>query len=473
MKKLHNLIKQRTFIFLAITLSLLVVSCEKDEPDDNPEFPEVTKPTTINDSIESGNIASVTKISDTIWELTIGDDNNNADLPDSFRSWWYVKINNAVNSSVTKLTIRNSGWSNYYLPVYSYDGGTWFRFNENEVSSTGNVITIQKRFEEKAAHVAMFYPYTLTDLENYITKHQGNSNMTVTVPGYSRQGRPLYLIKLTGNGPVNSKKRVIMHARTHPAEIPASFVIEGMIDYLLSGTGEANALLNAFEFYIFPMQNVDGVVAGNYRTTPLSENLEMMWAFNPSSPMQLINPPPEVAVIHNTVLQLMQDGGPEISMALNMHASNGDKDLRTFFYPHFGDESQGYSAIEAALWNKQLHFINKVGYYYGYDKLEPTPADGGASFVPKTYPESWWWANYKEKVMAMTMEMTYGRAGYAPEWITPNHLRTLGEALTFAIRDYYQTPVSAIRHSYGETWEERIRQMEYPEMYPPANEDLK
>lgn len=468
------MISQNTFFkfFSVLLFAFLLASCEKEE-NENPVVPEVPLPTTICDSIESGNMASITKISDTLWELTIGDDNNNADLPDSFRSWWYVRIQNAVTTSSTRITIRNSGWSYYYLPVYSYDGDTWYRFDESEVQTAGNALTIQKRFQQKSVLVAMFYPYTLTDLENFIAKHQGHPAMTVQTPGYSRQGRPVYLIKITGDNPVSGKKRIVMHARTHPAETPPSFVLEGMIDYLLSGSADANELLQNFEFYIFPMQNVDGVVVGNYRTTPLSENLEMMWAFNPGNPLQLINAPPEVTAIHNTVVNLMNDGGPPVTMALNLHASNGEKDLRTFFYPHFGPASFGYSAEEESLWNKQLHLIDKVGLYYGFDKLEPVPAEGGSSFVPKTYPESWWWANYRDNVVAITMEMTYGRAGYAPEWVTPDNLRNLGEALLFSVRDYYQVPVTITRKQTGETWQQRIRQLEYPDQYPPANEDLK
>jgi len=42
-----------------------------------------------------------------------------------------------------------------------------------------------------------------------------------------------------------------MHARTHPAETPSSFLIEGMINFLLSGTPQASEILSKFEFYIF------------------------------------------------------------------------------------------------------------------------------------------------------------------------------------------------------------------------------
>ena len=266
-----------------------------------------------------------------------------------------------------------------------------------------------------------------------------------------------------------------MHARTHPAETCPSFLIEGMIRYLLSGTREASEILAGFEFYIFPMQNVDGVIAGNYRSTPKSENLEMMWNYDSNNPLNLTSDtPPEVAIIHQYAKNLMTDGGPPVSIALNLHASNSEPDIRAFLYPHFGTESQGYSPVEASLWEKQIRFIDRLAARYGVDMIEPIPDEGGGSFASKTYPESWWWVNFQNQVMAMTMEMTYGRAGYAPGWIEPDDLRDLGTSLVLTIRDYYDdslTSAKAMRKAAGTV---RNRNLKYPELYPPnAADELK
>lgn len=263
-----------------------------------------------------------------------------------------------------------------------------------------------------------------------------------------------------------------MHARTHPAETCPSFLLEGMINYLLSGTPEASDMLSNFEFHIFPMQNPDGVITGNYRTTPQTENLEVMWFYKQYSPLELTeNAPVEVKLIHEYARSLMEDDGPEISMALNLHASNSEPDIRPFFFPHFGTEEQGYSPAEATLWTNQIRFINALTEHHGSEMIEPTPAEGGSSFTSKTYPESWWWVNYQERVMAITMEMTYGRAGYSPKWIEPDDLRDLGVSLTLAIHDYYTQPTLYMLKSGGTI---NHRKLKYPELYPPnAVDELK
>ena len=433
--------------------------------------------TTISRSFESGSIGKVERVSDTEWQLSLADDNQDTTLPASWRSWWYVKVDHLEQGAPTKFTLKNSGWPYYYLPVYSYDQKVWFRFSEGEVTqNANNELIVKKQFEQNAVWLARFYPYTYTDLKKYLESLQGNPYVDILIPGYSQQGQPIYLLKVSDrNVPAAGKKRIVMHARTHPAETSPSFLIEGLMTKLLSGTQDAVKLLSGFEFYIFPMQNVDGVVAGNYRSTPKSENLEMSWTFDNAAPLNLIgNVPPEVTVIQTYVKNLMSDGGPPVSMALNLHASNSEPDIRTFFFPHFGPASLGYLPTETALWDKQLLFIDTLATRFGSDMIEPVPVQGGAGFAKNTYPESWWWANYQDRVLAMTMEMTYGRAGYAPRWIAQSDMRDLGAALVLGIGDFYSGSVVNIKSTLNVTNGIGMNALKYPQSYPPkAIDELK
>lgn len=52
----------------------------------------------------------------------------------------------------------------------------------------------------------------------------------------------------------------------HPGETPASFVLEGILDFLCQKDCEqARILLDNFVFKIVPMLNPDGVFRGYYR----------------------------------------------------------------------------------------------------------------------------------------------------------------------------------------------------------------
>jgi murein tripeptide amidase MpaA len=62
-----------------------------------------------------------------------------------------------------------------------------------------------------------------------------------------------------------AKKGIFISARVHPGESNASWMMKGVIDFLVANTPEAKALRDAFIFKIVPILNPDGVINGNYR----------------------------------------------------------------------------------------------------------------------------------------------------------------------------------------------------------------
>jgi murein tripeptide amidase MpaA len=72
----------------------------------------------------------------------------------------------------------------------------------------------------------------------------------------------------------------LINSRIHPGETNGSWVCLGIIKYLLSDDPIAVLLRKQVLFKIVPMLNVDGVVAGNYRTGLQGKDLNR--AFMPS-----------------------------------------------------------------------------------------------------------------------------------------------------------------------------------------------
>jgi hypothetical protein len=57
----------------------------------------------------------------------------------------------------------------------------------------------------------------------------------------------------------------VFSARVHPGESNASFLLKGLLDYLLSDLREAKLIRKNYIIKIVPMLNIDGVIYGNYR----------------------------------------------------------------------------------------------------------------------------------------------------------------------------------------------------------------
>jgi len=66
------------------------------------------------------------------------------------------------------------------------------------------------------------------------------------------------------------------------SESNASFIVHGVMDYLVGDSEGAKFLRNNFVFKIVPMLNPDGVIVGNYRCSLSGLDLNRQWV-NPST----------------------------------------------------------------------------------------------------------------------------------------------------------------------------------------------
>ena len=205
--------------------------------------------------------------------------------------------------------------------------------------------------------------------------------------GSSVQKRTLWMLTIQDTAaPALPRKRIWFHARTHPAEVQGTWVTNEIIATLLSGSPSARTLLDSCVFNIVPMINPDGVELGLARQNKNGVDIESNWSASPGEP--------EVQALRTTFTQLMARPNP-IRIALNMHSSNSC--VRYFVY----HAASGTSPLFASM---QIQFIDLVRVYFpgGFQPWDYFVSWTGA---PATvYPESWFWFNHREAVLALTYE---------------------------------------------------------------------
>ena len=76
---------------------------------------------------------------------------------------------------------------------------------------------------------------------------------------------------------MKQKKAIILSARVHPGETGASYMMKGVIDYLVGPSIGARILRDNFIFKIIPMVNPDGVILGNTRCSLIGKDLNRQW----------------------------------------------------------------------------------------------------------------------------------------------------------------------------------------------------
>jgi len=237
--------------------------------------------------------------------------------------------------------------------------------------------------------------YDLDSLARDLAVWRAHPDVRVDSIGASVQGRPLWMVTITDGsdsvapvaGRSGPKKRVVAHARTHPWEVQAEHVANGMVAALLESSDSAAARRRDFIFHIVPQYNPDGVALGSQRLNANGVDLEGNWT---ASAME-----PEAAALKR-VFQGFMAGPVPVEVALNLH-SDQINCTRFFFYHMPGGTSPLYAESEKTyIAAVQKAFPGGIEDWNFVASWETAPG--------LRYPEGFWWDSWREKVMALTFE---------------------------------------------------------------------
>ncbi len=104
-------------------------------------------------------------------------------------------------------------------------------------------------------------PYTYTQSEKFVDSIRKHPLVRVEDLGKSGEGRIIRLLRITDDSP-RKKKPVLIHTRLHAYESASSYIMEGMVGWLLSGEPYAVQAVRKYDFHVYPMMNPDGVFNG-------------------------------------------------------------------------------------------------------------------------------------------------------------------------------------------------------------------
>ena len=189
--------------------------------------------------------------------IIINDNNNNIN-----------NVNNVNNNNNNNININNNYNNNqedmkYHTLTFSFD--------------LSKITT-----DQKYIYFAYCYPYTYTQLDSYLSSLKDYKDiLRFDEIGKSLEGNSLHMLIITNFNDsfdeLANKKAVIFTGRVHPGESNSSYVIQGVIEFLLSNDPAAKNLRKNFIFKIVPMLNPDGVIRGNFRMNLLGKDLNRMW----------------------------------------------------------------------------------------------------------------------------------------------------------------------------------------------------
>lgn len=285
------------------------------------------------------------------------------------------------------------------------------------------------------------YDSTLVYLENL----KQSSFVKIDSIGESIQGRAIWMVNiLESSMHFETKYRVAIHARTHPNEVQSQWLTQKIINILIGDSEIAKILRHRVIFNIVPMYNPDGVELEYPRKNANGIDLERNWFVDA--------PEPEVFALKKKYLELMNTNIP-IEIMLNMHGDGG-ADKAYFYYHHENGTSVQFTEDEK-------RFISYTQQYFP-DVIDDWDAQiTWTTGNPMLFPESWFWENYQESVMAITFE----------EITIPNRFDTLytktANALLNGIADYLDIRSSVDVDSFTKIISPYLEQ-NYPNPFNPT-----
>ena len=408
------------------------------------------------------------------WNVTLvmGDDNNNSALGSSFRRWWHCQINGLrTTGEQLRVQVTNSGYTDIILPVWalSTDGGQTFgSYQRAPLSATptvsGTTISFTLNTPAGVTHLrlAKYFPYGVADRDRFLASLAGHPRVRLIQSlGTSLQNRTLPMVELTDSSvPDAGKHRVWIHSGIHPAETTSYFVVEGLIQFLLGGSPEAEILLDRLILDIVPMANPDGVALGNYRTNSQSSNLENEWASPYNSTQR------EIIALRTRIEQFMgtaaAPGGNPVQLLLNLHSTHGF--AYPILYQHVANASfnlvssrSGVVPSVNALEGQWIAQLRSRSLFTSRGTTE-TSTNGAPTrpFVESMMHDRWsidplWTGapNFQAQIMAITWEGTYGKGPDTVAWNTPADYRQVGLEMALAMGDYFHVLPGASVSNYG------------------------
>ncbi|XP_067931708.1 cytosolic carboxypeptidase 2-like [Watersipora subatra] len=253
---------------------------------------------------ESGNLAKAVQTGPFTYELWLRNDLYTS----KHTQWFYFQIKNTRKGQKYRFTICNfmkssSLYNDGMKPCYYSEkdersmGLGWRRKGEDISYYKSNytyvngksmrpyyALTFTQTFTENddTVYLAHCYPYTYSDLQGYlkdIVDDEHKSKLCkLRVLARSLAGNLVYLLSITSPSeetqqPRLVKKAVVVTARVHPGETNGSWMMKGLLDYILGDSEDAKLLRDTFVFKIVPMLNPDGVIVGNYRCSLAGRDL--------------------------------------------------------------------------------------------------------------------------------------------------------------------------------------------------------
>lgn len=220
--------------------------------------------------------------------------------------------------------------------------------------------TFTFEYDDDVVYFAYSMPYTYSDLVNDLNEISAKKLNYISRNTLCRTiaGNKCEYLTISNRVPVEEdrkKQGVIITARIHPGESISSWMMKGVIDFLISDDPKAVELRNKFIFKVIPMLNPDGVINGNYRCSLAGCDLNRRWKY----PSEALHP----TIYHTKKLIARLANDRPLALYCDLHGHSRRKNV--FMYGNNISENPEAARVFPFLMSK----IAQPNFSYDYSKF--------------------------------------------------------------------------------------------------------
>lgn len=407
---------------------------------------------------EQGNLQLAIERGDGEYELLLQNDINTA----GHTQWFYFRVANTRRGSSARFSFLNLAKPDslynegMQVLVFSEERHArehcgWFR-GGRDISYKPNsyrrgerkthfTFSFSFEFEEADCDVVFFaycHPYGYSDLQRDLQRYEQSPHVTRGELGRSLGGLRLEVLTITGPERAGAdkekerererereKKGVFVTGRVHPGETNGSWMMRGVLEFLVSEGAEARALRERFVFRVVPMVNVDGVVHGNYRCSLAGCDLNRRYK-NPSKVLH-----PEIWAVKRAARQFARERS--LALYCDLHGHSRRKNI--FMYGNHNASAPEQPRLFPFILSKLLSYFSFEASRFAVQRSKESTA------------RITMWRELKIPAI-YTMEASFCGADRGPlagAHFSPDHLQECGRKLCEALILYCNVEVPPLR----------------------------
>lgn len=324
--------------------------------------------------------------------------------------YWAFRVRNVSKPQTVTFCFSGQTVVSCWGPAISRDSGKTWEWLYSDKQKASDRFCYTFKAGENDLLFADAPMYVQTDFDRFLQSLDRKNGIQRDVLCKSRKGRDVELIRFGSTA--RSANTVVFTARHHARETAASYVLEGTVQEILSGSTEGNFLLANAAFHVIPFVDKDGVEEGDpgKNRAPHDHNRDYVEKIYPS-----------VRAITSNVPRWSRESK---LIQIDFHCPG----LHTNQF-YFTNYKPSY----------MLDQMNRLA-----ARLVERHKGPGIPFTAQTKPSGnlnpamsrAWFSSQPNAILAVTLEVPFATAKGV--MVTPENLRELGRDLAKALADFIQ-----------------------------------